>query len=232
MPRKLFHLTVVAARKRDLVLAWERLGFAVDPDRGCIALADEVVLDFFAPDDGAPVCVEELQPRAFLAHFATRRSGVALFSLDSAGPARSEPLFGAEAYVRLAPQTFLPAPGEANGVRGLLALVAVAENPADHGEALAPLTGQREMRATSAGLEIPLAGGTRLDILTPAAFAFRFGAPAPETGSFRLGGLVFAVDRLEDTQKFFARANVAVVRQGERLLAGVCEGVAVAFEQN
>jgi hypothetical protein len=110
------------------------------------------------------------------------------------------------------------------------ALVAVAEDPADFAETLSNLTGQREMLATSAGLEIRLAGQARLDALAPPAFAFRFGL-APDAQGFRLAGLVFAVKNLDEAEGFLRAGGVDAKMQAGRLLAGLCEGVAVAFEQ-
>jgi hypothetical protein len=236
MTRKIVHLTLAAARKSDLVADWTRLGFTVDAQRGCFSLADGVCIDFFAPNDLAPPGVEDLQARALLAHFAARRNGAALVSLSGEESetvsARAEPLFGAECYLRLAAPRVKPAPMHANGAAGLLALVALTENPADHAEALAALTGQREMLATSAGLEIRLAGGQRLDVLTAPAFAFRFGVPAPDHAGFRIAGMVFSADNLQDTETLLEQTGVDVKNQAGRLMAGSCEGVAVAFEQD
>ena len=65
-----------------------------------------------------------------------------------------------------------------NGVTDVTGLVIVAENPADHAEFLSGFTGQREMLATSMGLDIRLARGQRIDVLTPQAAAFRMGCAA------------------------------------------------------
>ncbi|MGO9432186.1 hypothetical protein [Rhodoblastus sp.] len=235
MPRKIVALTFAAARRSELAGAWARLGFT--QVGGAIALADGVTLDLFAADDPAGLGVEDLQARAFLAHFATRRTGVALLALsgraEECGAARPEPLDGADCFVMLAPPREKSAPVHANGVSGLKNLVALAESPADHAEALAKLTGQREMLATSAGLEIRLDGETRLDVVTPLAFAFRFGA-APEFDSFRFAGLVFRVADLDATAVFLEKSGVEPKIQAGRLIAGPSEGpgVAVAFEQD
>ncbi len=216
MPRKIVALTLAAARRSELAGAWARLGFTQDPSGGAITLADGVTLDLFAADDPAGLGVEDLQARAFLAHFAARQfnaarqssaaraGGAALMALsgspEECSAARPEPLGGADCFVMLAPPREKTAPVYANGVTGLKNVVALVESPADHAEALAKLTGQREMLATSAGLEIGLDGETRLDVLTPLAFAFRFGAAAPEVSAFRLAGLVFRVGDLDATE--------------------------------
>ena len=207
----------------------------VDAARCDLSLADGVHFDFFAPDDCAATGVDDLQARAFLAHFATRRSGLALAGLsgeaDAFLSARPEPMGGADCYFQLATARENHALSQANGVLGVKSLAAVADDPADFAELLTKLTRQREMLATSAGLEIPLDGGARLDVLSPPAFAFRFSGPAPHAPGFRLAGLVFAVKNLDETECFLRDAGVEMKMQAGRLLAGVCEGVAVAFEQ-
>jgi hypothetical protein len=233
MPRKLVSLTLVAARKSELAKAWAGLGFSLDAQNNAVSLADGVRLEFFAPDDSAATGVEDLQARAFLAHFAVRRSGAALIGLSGAADvflsARPEPMGGAECYVQLASPRASGAPDHANGVVGVKMLAAIAEDPADHAEFLGNLTGQREMLATSAGLEIRLDGAARLDVLAPPAFAYRFGASA-EAAGFRVAGLVFAVKNLDETEKALREAGNEVKMQGGRLLAGAREGVSIAFE--
>ena len=244
MPRKIVALTLAAAHGSELASAWARLGFAEIPSDGAIALADGVTLDLFAADDPAAVGVEDLQARAFLAHFASRQSsaarlgGAALLVLSGAAEeclaARPEPLGGADCFVMLAPPREKTTPVHANGVTGLKNIIALDESPADHAEALAKLTGQREMLATSAGLEIRLDGETRLDVATPLAFAFRFGFAAPDDGAFRIAGLVFQVADLEATEEVLEKNGVEPKIQAGRLIAGPNEGagVAVAFEQD
>jgi hypothetical protein len=235
MPRKIAALTLAGARKSELAGAWARLGFALDPLGDAITLADGVALAFFAAEDATALGVENLQARAFLAQFAARLSGAALLTLEaSAEECRAEPLGGADCYVTLAPSREATGRVQPNGVTGLKTLVAVVENPADHAEHLAHLTGQREMLATSAGLEIALAGGTALAVLSPLAFAFRFGFAAPESAVFRLAGAVFRVGDVAATHAFLERKGVEPKIQAGRLIArpGEGAGVAVAFEQD
>jgi hypothetical protein len=235
MPRKITALVLAAAKKAEIADGWARLGFTLDASGDSIALADGVALDFFAPDDPAALGVEDLQTRAFLTHFAAQRSGVALMALsgdaEECRSARPEPLGGADCFVKLAPLREIAAPTHPNGVTGLKNLVAMVENPADYAELLAKLTGQREMLATSAGLEIRLGGVARLDLLTAPAFAFRFGFAAPDSSSFHIGGLVFAVDNLDATEKKLQLNGIATKHQAGRLVVGVVAGVAVACEQ-
>jgi hypothetical protein len=66
----------------------------------------------------------------------------------------------------------------ANGVRGITSLVMVAEDPSDTHEFLGAFLNQREMRATSFGLELST-GREKIEVLSPEAFRYRFGAAAP-----------------------------------------------------
>jgi hypothetical protein len=212
MSRKLVHIALTAASRQDLVGAWTGLGFALDAAAGGgFALRDGVRVDFLATDDPA-----------------RRAASVGL----SAGPgdAALSGLGEAASWFHLFAAAASPAADHPNGALGLRAVVAVAESPADHAEVLSALTGQREMLATSAGLEIHLDGGASVDILTAPAFAFRFGA-APEAESFHVAGLVFAVKNPAETKAILRANELAPRMQAGRLLAGTIEGVAVAFEQ-
>ena len=53
MSRKLVRISLTAASWQDLVGAWTRLGFALDPDGAGVTLADGVALAFVASDDPA-----------------------------------------------------------------------------------------------------------------------------------------------------------------------------------
>ena len=65
-----------------------------------------------------------------------------------------------------------------NRVTGIASVTLVAEDPADHHEFLGTFIGQREMRSVSGELELETGRG-RLSVLTPAAFAYRFGCAPP-----------------------------------------------------
>ncbi len=211
MSRKLVRISLTAASRQDLVGAWTRLGFALDPDGAGVTLADGVALVFAASDD------------------PTRRVSVGL----SAGPGDAPAMPAGEAadcfhLVREAP--VLGAPDHPNGALCLREVVAIADEPADHAEFLSALTGQREMLATSAGLDIRLAGGASLEILSPRAFAFRFGIN-PRGEKFHIAGLVFGVKNLNETEAALAANGLVTIFQVGRLAAGEAEGVAVAFER-
>jgi hypothetical protein len=209
MPRKLVHIAL-ADSLRNLAEQWRRLGFAMDGQGIGFTLADGVRLEFVAGNDVA----------------------VAGLSAAPAELSDHEPAIpGAGPGFRLATNPCVQAASDhPNGARGVRAVAAIAEAPADHSEFLSKLTGQREMLATSSGLEIRLEGGARLDVLTAPAFAFRFGA-APAGDDFKIAGLVFAVGNLTATESMLREKGLEPRMQAGRLLAGVVNGVAVAFEQ-
>ncbi|GAA0770808.1 VOC family protein [Roseibium denhamense] len=70
----------------------------------------------------------------------------------------------------------------ANGAQEIKTVYLVAADPSDHHEFLGGFTGQREMRATSLGLEMKTPRGTIM-VLTPAAFASITGEEADRTGA-------------------------------------------------
>ncbi|MCW2284587.1 hypothetical protein M2323_002474 [Rhodoblastus acidophilus] len=119
------------------------------------------------------------------------------------------------------PDAGAPAP-HPNGARALAAVAKTMENPADHAETLGRAANQREMRATSAGVELKLANA-RLEALTSAAFAQRYGAGDQ--------ALVFTISSLKATRAFFNAANLAFEEKSDRLvLAERPAGLILAFE--
>ncbi|MBO0347288.1 VOC family protein [Roseibium sp. CAU 1637] len=82
----------------------------------------------------------------------------------------------------------------ANGATAVSALYMVAGDPSDHHEFLGGFIGQREMRATSLGLELPTARG-EINVLTRQAYAYALGEAAAES--------------LPDTLPCFAALEVA-----------------------
>ena len=65
-----------------------------------------------------------------------------------------------------------------NGVSGIASVVMVADDPSDAHEFLGAFIGQREMRATSFGIELETGRGL-VEVLSREAFRFRFGQEAP-----------------------------------------------------
>lgn len=206
MPRKILQLSLAGVDGVKSSGDWERLGFTLDFAHGGFLLADGATVDFRAAGpvsaglSGAP---GEAPPRA-------ADPAASCFTLTT-------PRAGA-------------APAHVNGAHGVRALAAVSESPSDHAEFLSALTGQREMLATSAGLEIKLDGGVRLDVLSPPAFAYHFGAP-PRESAFHIAGLVFAVENLAATDAFLRGNGLTPQLHAGRLTTGAIQGIAIAFEQ-
>lgn len=67
----------------------------------------------------------------------------------------------------------------ANGAQQVMTLYMVAEDPSDHHEFLGGFTGQREMRATSLGLELETPRG-RIGVMTPFAYRALLGDAAAD----------------------------------------------------
>ena len=120
-----------------------------------------------------------------------------------------------------------------NTAVSVLGAVMVADNPAQHAEFLSGVAGEREMRATSAGIEIETPRG-RIDALTPTAFRFRFGVDPygqPEQGphfaAFRIGvrDLAAVAERLDRETIGFDRVASALV-----VPASEAHGCVLAFE--
>jgi hypothetical protein len=210
MTRKILALAL-AGRKAEMTGAWARLGFVLD-ERG-VALPDGVTIAFSAPGEAALIGLSG-DPDRYLAE-------------------KPQALGDEEkCWFYLAPPHDGGAGLHPNGALGLKSVVFLASDPADYAEALTGIAGQREMLATSAGIEIGLEGGARLDVLSPAAFAFRFGGDAPETSGLSVAGLSFRTVALVATEKTLHAAGVETKIHAGRLLAGQNEelGVAVAFE--
>ncbi|MTH96221.1 VOC family protein [Roseibium sp. RKSG952] len=66
-----------------------------------------------------------------------------------------------------------------NGAKAVDHVIMVANDPSDHHEFLGGFTGQREMRATSLGLEVKTPRGT-ITVLSPVAYEKLVGQPAPK----------------------------------------------------
>ena len=117
-----------------------------------------------------------------------------------------------------------------NSARRVKSVVMVAENPAAHAEFLSHFTGEREMLATSMGIEIDTGGG-RIEVLTPLAYQFRFGLAAqretPHFAAFRIAAadMAAALACLTAAHIAFARHGALAVVPPEAAL-----GAAIVFE--
>lgn len=120
-----------------------------------------------------------------------------------------------------------------NGARGIVAVVAVAENPADFHILLTTATGQRELRTTSFGVAATV-DGQEIAILTPAGFRARYGVEAPDP---RRGLLFAAFDIVvPDLDAALARIGKAAERHEDRAVVKPAPGLravmAVRSEDN
>lgn len=82
-----------------------------------------------------------------------------------------------------------------NGAKGIARVTMVAENPSDHHIFLGAFIGNREMRATSFGIEIE-SGSATFEIVSRAGFAFRYGFEAPVAATPVFGGIEIRVPAL------------------------------------
>jgi hypothetical protein len=113
-----------------------------------------------------------------------------------------------------------------NGARGVASVVAVAENPADFHILLTAVTGQRELRSTSFGVEA-VVDGQDVSILTPAGFRARYGVEPPDP---RRGLLLAAFDIVvSDMGVAFARLGRDAARHEDRLVVRPGPGLAAVM---
>jgi hypothetical protein len=118
-----------------------------------------------------------------------------------------------------------------NTARRLDAVVLVAPDPSDFHEGLSAFAGVREFHATSAGIVLPTPRGT-IEVVTPAAFRWRYGAAAlPQTPKrLTFAGLRFGVADLGETASQLVAGGFTVAdRAGAFVVAGI-HGATVAFE--
>lgn len=138
-----------------------------------------------------------------------------------------------------------------NGVTRIAGIVMTAENPSDHGEFLSHFSGQREMVATSMGLEIDLGGkGGHIDVLTELAFRFRFGelalqdkpdadpalpldAAEPQVRAPRLAAIRLATPDLDKVVEILRKGDVTFDRRNGAIVVPpfAAMGVALVFEK-
>jgi catechol 2,3-dioxygenase-like lactoylglutathione lyase family enzyme len=105
-----------------------------------------------------------------------------------------------------------------NGATGIAEAVVVSNSPAVHREMLLAFTGASESTGSADGYAIALPRG-RIAVTTPAAFAARYGAPAPEPGTgARIAALRFDVADLSATQARIESARVPAQRRGDMLV--------------
>lgn len=120
----------------------------------------------------------------------------------------------------------------ANGVAGIASVVMVADDPSDLHEFLGTFIGQREMRATSFGIELDTGRG-KVEVLTREAFRFRFGVDAPvksEAGP-QFAAIMFACAGLEMVQAQLAAVHLPFGRHGGHIVlpAGAARNLVLTF---
>ena len=124
-----------------------------------------------------------------------------------------------------------------NGARHIASVAMVAENPAAHAEFLSHFIGERQMLATSMGIDIDTGGG-HIEVLTPLAYRFRFGAAAipadaaPAGDPPRLAAYRVSVANLDATGAHLAGQGLTPTRHDGRLVVppDAAHGVAIVFE--
>ena len=121
-----------------------------------------------------------------------------------------------------------------NGAVGVAGVVLMAENPADHAEFLSAVTGQREMLATSMGIDLEVADEQSIEVLTEAAFVHRFGRLALGQGGSepRIAACRIAVRDMAAVEELFRDNDIPAERVGQRLVVppSTAFGAALAFE--
>jgi hypothetical protein len=121
-----------------------------------------------------------------------------------------------------------------NGAVGVAGVVMVAENPSAHAEFLSAVTGQREMLATSMGIDLEVADEQSIEVLSKAAFVHRFGQSAlgRDDAEPRVAACRIAVRDLSVVAEILQDNEIPVERVGQRLVVPptAAFGVALAFE--
>jgi hypothetical protein len=119
-----------------------------------------------------------------------------------------------------------------NSVQGVAGAVLVAHEPARHRAFLLAFTGATEAREQGDGFTIELPRGA-IAMMTPAAFAGRYGVPAPEvTQGARLAALRFAVDDAAMVRGMLAAAGIAAAEADGTIVVGPqsAMGAVLVFE--
>lgn len=118
-----------------------------------------------------------------------------------------------------------------NTALGIAAVVLVAPDPSDFHEGLSAFAGVREMRASSLGLEIDTPRGS-IEVMTPAAFRWRYGAEAlpsdPKTLVF--AGLRFSCAALGEAGAQLIAGGFTVADRNGAFVVPI-PGATIAFEQ-
>lgn len=120
-----------------------------------------------------------------------------------------------------------------NGSMGITKVVLSEPNPADFQYYLEATTGQREIRASSSGIEADL-GSNRISILTPFALGAFYGIEIHQASrGLRLRGFTIGVEDLGRLADLFDDNAVAFRRQGTNIVVDPApgQGAFIVFEE-
>ena len=119
-----------------------------------------------------------------------------------------------------------------NGASALTGITMLAENPSEHAEFFSAITGQREMLATSMGIDLALGRGQMLECLTATAMRFRFRqTAAPRSGPASLIAARIAVPDVAALAARCAQEGIATMSVADGLIvpAEAAFGTALIF---
>jgi hypothetical protein len=105
----------------------------------------------------------------------------------------------------------------ANGATGVTRVTIVAENPSDHHIPLAAFTGNREMRATSTGIEVATGHGV-IEVVTDAGFAFRYGVAPPAHDTPVFAGFSLALSDIAHSAMIANARGLETIARGDCLI--------------
>jgi hypothetical protein len=113
-----------------------------------------------------------------------------------------------------------------NGAVGISAVIAVAENPADFQILLTGATGQRELKATSFGVEADV-NGQSFHLLTPAGFRARYELDPPHPRR----GMLFAAFEVQvlELERAVRYAGRVAKRHEDRIVVPAAPGLGTVF---
>jgi hypothetical protein len=121
----------------------------------------------------------------------------------------------------------------ANGVTGVSKVTLVAENPADHAEFLSHFTQLRDFRSSSMGIEFELGDGQVIEVLTPVAYGFHYGAQALSHARVQphIAALELRTSSLESVRQALTGGRIDYTQDRGRLIvqASAACGVTLAF---
>ena len=117
-----------------------------------------------------------------------------------------------------------------NGARAISSVIMIGADPADHAEFLSNVTGQREMLATSFGLDLQL-GTAHLEVMSQPAWHFASGLTARAEPA-RIVGLRLVVPDLPALAARLTQQHIPFTRRDNRLVIApeAAFGLALLFE--